>query len=557
MRTMICRKYPARDGVLLAADVYLPDGPGPFPVVLTRTPYNRVAHLEGNAARWVQNGFAYVAADCRGRFESDGIFARMFDEAEDGQATVDWIADQSWCNGRIGMWGLSYGGVFQVPAAAGQHPAVKCICPSVIIARFFENWSRYDGCFALQNPLWWIMGHGTGRTAPPVKHVDMQALYRMTSLDEVERAIGFELPILRDIAEHDQDDAYWQKIDQWPMHPLIQVPGLHTAGWFDHVSSGQYEAYRRISDSGATAVAREGQRLLVGPWSHLIFQRGAAHRSLGRWDFGEAADMDVMGNHIRFFNLHLKEQDDGISGEPPVRVFVMGDNRWLNLPDWPPSESVVQRWHLNSDGNAHGSRGDGQLQEEAPEKSASDRLTYDPAHPLPTCGGQIFWNMDCKGPLDQRHMLERDDVLFYKSGPLAEPLTVIGDVSLELTVSTDVKDTDIIAKLCVIEPDEAVTCLLVGSFRCRYRKGWDQRVLMERDTATPLHLRLSQLAYTFPRGSRIALMVTSSDFPRIQPHTNTMEKPWVAVTPVVAHTHLLHGAGYAAALNLPVHPAVC
>jgi len=272
MRALVCRKYPAKDGVQLAADIYLPDGPGPFPVVFTRTPYDRVGHLAGNARQFVERGYAYVATDCRGRFESEGRFPRMFDEVADGQATVEWIADQRWCNGRIGMWGLSYGGVFQVPAAIGGHEAIRCICPSVICARFFENWSRYDGCFALQNPLWWVMGHGTGRTSPPNHHVDMDALYRMKSLDDVEKAIGFELPILREIAEHDTDDAWWETINQWPMHKKIKVPGMHTAGWFDHVSMGQYEAYERIRDLGATEEARKGQRLFVGPWMHLIFQ---------------------------------------------------------------------------------------------------------------------------------------------------------------------------------------------------------------------------------------------------------------------------------------------
>jgi len=117
MRVIVCEKYPAHDGVLLAADVYLPDGPGPFPIILTRTPYNRVAHLGDNAKQFVAHGYGYVATDCRGRFESDGHFTRMFDEEEDGQATIEWIADQKWCNGRIALWGVSYGAAFQIPAA--------------------------------------------------------------------------------------------------------------------------------------------------------------------------------------------------------------------------------------------------------------------------------------------------------------------------------------------------------------------------------------------------------------------------------------------------------
>jgi len=546
------QKYPTEGGIQLAADVYLPDGPGPFPVVLCRTPYDRVGHLGPWAKHFVGRGYAYVAADCRGRFESEGVFAHPFEEAVDGHATVDWIANQRWCNGRIGLWGRSYGGVFQMPAAVDGHEAIKCICPAIICASFFRNWCRYDGCFALQNPLWWMMGRGGGRTDPPMGHVNWQKLYTLPTLDDVEREMGFEVPPLRRMAEHDVEDEYWHRLDQRPLHPKIRVPGMHAGGWFDHVSSGQFEAYERIRDLGATDLARAGQRLLVGPWGHIsLIQTGDTHRRYGTWDFGEIADYPVLEHETRFLDLHLRDVDDGMSDEPPVRIFLMGENRWLDLPDWPP-EADLQRWHLGSDGNAHGQRGDGTLSRGAPERACEDKLVYDPAYPLTTWGGQIFWNMEPRGPQDQRQWLERDDVLYYQSEPLPNSVTVIGDVSLDLTIAADVDDTDIIAKLCVVEGDGSVTCVILGSLRCRYREGFDKRVPLEHGTPTHIALRLSQLAYTFPTGSRIALMVSSSDFPRIQPHTNTMAKPWEPATPVVAHTRLLHGGGVTASLNLPV-----
>jgi len=262
----------------------------------------------------------------------------------------------------------------------------------------------------------------------------------------------------------------------------------------------------------------------------------------------------VIKQHLRFFDLHLKDIDDGMGDEPPVKIFLMGENRWLDLPDWPPPGAEIQTWHLSSQGNAHGLRGNGALSRDGSTSSMRDELVYDPENPVPTCGGQVFWNMDAdvKGPQDQRHLLDRDDVLFYTSEPLRRPLTVIGDVRLNLTIATDVEDTDIVAKLCVVENDGSVTCLVVGSFRCRYRDGWDKYSPLERGEPTRLKLRLSQIAYTFPVGSRIALTITSSDFPRIQPHTNTMAKPWTPVTPAIAHTHVLHGPGVESSLELPV-----
>ena len=552
MRVLVRQKYSTEGGIQLAADVYLPDGPGPFPVVVCRTPYDRVEHLSGWAKSFVERGYAYVAADCRGRYESEGVFTRPFAEAIDGRATIEWIAGERWCNGRIGAWGRSYGGAFQVPAASWGHEALRCIAPSIICARFFQNWCRYDGCFALYNPLWWVLSQGTGRTRPPMGHVDMPALCRLKTLDEVEGAIGFALPALRDMAEHDTDDDYWALLDQHPMHPKIRVPGMHGGGWFDHILSGQFEHYERIRDLGATETARTGQRLMIGPWGHISYlQTGDEHRRYGEWDFGPRADVSTLGHDLRFFDLHLMDKDDGLSAEPPVRLFLMGENRWVDLSDWPPAHER-QVWNLDSDGNAHGRRGDGRLTRETPAASAEDLLVYDPSDPLPTWGGQVFWGMDNRGPMDQRKWLERDDVLFYQTAPLPAPLRVIGEIELALTLAADVDDTDIVAKLCVVEADGRVTGIVYGSFRCRYREGWDRRVPLEHGTPTPLRFRLAHLAYTFPAGSRMALMVTSSDYPRIQAHTNTMAKPFEPAAPVVAHTRILHGPGVDSALLLPV-----
>jgi len=146
--------------------------------------------------------------------------------------------------------------------------------------------------------------------------------------------------MLREIADHDTDDEYWEVINQWPMHEKIRVPAMHTAGWFDHVSMGQFEAYERIRDFGAAETARNGQRLFVGPWYHIITQTGDAHRRFGTWDFGEQADVSVRDYHRRFLDLHLKDIDDGISEEPPVRVFLMGENRWVDLAPNPDSPCI-------------------------------------------------------------------------------------------------------------------------------------------------------------------------------------------------------------------------
>ena len=149
MQTKLNRKVPLDDGVALATDVYMPDGPGPWPVVFIRTPYHRSLDdppfptgMQGRAHHFVDHGYACVVQDCRGKGDSDGVFRPFFDEPGDGHASLDWIANQSWCNGRIGMWGRSYVGMVQVPAASGGHDALKCLAPSTASTSMFHEWMR-------------------------------------------------------------------------------------------------------------------------------------------------------------------------------------------------------------------------------------------------------------------------------------------------------------------------------------------------------------------------------------------------------------------------------
>ena len=529
----------------LATDVYLPAGAGPFPVILQRTPYHRRA-LETLAPRFVGAGYAYVTQDCRGKYDSDGTFAPLVHEASDGAATLDWVAEQSWCNGRIGMWGRSYHGIVQIPAALSQHPALKCIAPSVAPGSFFRDWLRYDGCFALGNALRWGLTHASCRTQPAMAHFDWDELHTLRGIDEIAARTGFSTPCLTDWVGRDRYDEYWAQLDQDHMYGRVTVPGLHAGGWFDHLTRTQYEAYRAITDHGASDVARAGQRMLIGPWGHqTISTRGPSHTTYGDWDFGPQADLDVLDHELRFLNLHLQDMDDGLSEEPPVRVFLMGENRWVDLDDWPASSVVVENWDLGGDGAS------GTLRRDGPGTGGGRVFTYDPKDPVPTLGGAVYWGLEQRGPVDQRPNLSRPDILSYRSDPLAAPLTVIGEMELMLHIACDREDTDIVARLCVEQADGAVICLSLGSVRCRFREDPATPQPLEPDTPTQVRVRLGQTAYTFAPGSRIVLTVTSSDFPRILPHPNRLA-PLFEGDPVVARTTILHGAEYPSRLHLPI-----
>jgi putative CocE/NonD family hydrolase len=532
--------------------VYLPDGPGPFPVVAVRTPYHRTNHV-GHASEFTERGYGFVAQDCRGRYDSDGVFVPLVHEAADGQATIDWIANQDWCNGRVGLWGRSYPGIVQAPAAAGRHEALRCFAPSVAPGSFFHDWIRYDGAYALANTVRWGLGRTTCRTAPSEAHFRWPDLYRLSSLDAIAAASGVHAPTVRAWAEHDREDEYWQAVDQRRLYPAVAVPGLHIGGWFDHISRGRIEAYCGITARGASDAGRDGQRLVLGPWGHQTLGQSA----FGDWDFGPDAALNPLALEMQFFDFHLKDEDNGFSAAPRVRAFLMGENRWLTFDDWPPPDASDQRWHLDSGGSANLIGGDGRLDLSEPTGDRSDRYVYDPKNPVPTCGGPIYWGLVQLGPLgpvDQRPILDRPDVLCYRSAPLPEPVAVVGEASVDLVLSADVEDTDVIVKLCVQEPAGPIRCLTVGSLRCRYRDSMSSPRPLAPSEPTPVRVRLLPTAYVFAPGSRLVLLITSSDFPRIEAHPNVIATPLSGATPRPARVEIHHGPAAHSSLLLPTVP---
>ena len=547
MQADLCKRGPMSDGVELATDVWLPSGPGPFPVLFTRTPYHRRSAL-GGARRYTSEDYAFVTQDCRGKYDSDGAFHPLVDEARDGQDTIAWIADQSFCNGRVGMVGRSYLGIVQIPAAAGAHDALKCIVPGVAPTSFFTDWIRYDGCFAFANAIRWALSHAVCRTQPQYDHAPWADLHQLRTLGEIEERLGFRSPELREWVAHDTYDDYWQAIDQHRMYEHIAVPGMHVGGWFDHLTRGQFQSFAEIGQHGATDLARASQRLYIGPWGHSTI----GQHEYGQWNFGPSAAADTLAYERRFLDLWLRDIDDGITEEPPVRVFLMGENRWVNLGSWPPPGVTDQEWNLRSGGAANGIGSDGRLARDEPGDEPPDRYTYDPLNPVPTHGGPIYWGLAAAGPVDQREILSRDDVLYYRGPVLDDNLTVAGDVNLDLWIASDAHDTDYIAKLCVVEPGGRVIVLGHGSLRCRYRHGWSDVRALDANQPTQIRINLGNLAYVFPRGSRVSLIITSSCFPRILPHPNTMTPTWQETDPRPASNQVIHDLEHKSVLHLPV-----
>ena len=456
-----------RDGAVLYADVYRPDGPGPFPTVLQRTPYDKSGPLATqmlDPLKVAQNGFALVIQDTRGRFTSEGEFYCFVDDIEDGYDTVEWAASQPWSNGRIGMVGASYVGATQWLAATTRPPHLVTLVPNVTASNYHDGWTYQGGAFELAFNVSWTLNQlalanfptqskakGIPQDRQPglLKAVDgMTDAYRSLPLKDLPYLKDGLAPYYYDWLAHPDFDDYWKKLCIEDQHSNITTPALHIGGWYDIFLGGTIRNFLGMRKSGATEDARRGQKLIIGPWEHS--SRGGS--MVGSHYFGVAADANALGLddiHLRWYDYWLNGVDNGILSEPPVKIFVMGDDVWRDEEDWPLARAQDTRFFLHSGGKANSSHGDGSLGVEGPGDEPADVFLYNPADPVPTVGGALCCNpyFAANGAFDQNDIESRADVLVYSTPPLEREVEVTGPVTVTLWAATSATDTDFTAKL--------------------------------------------------------------------------------------------------------------
>ena len=561
-----------RDGEALATDLWVPDG-GPVPTLVVRTPYAKdIPNLLANAIdvpRLVGAGYAVAWQDCRGTGRSGGGFEPMLHEAEDGEDTVAWLGAQPWSDGTVGTFGASYLGWVQW-AAASQAPAgLRAIAPTVTTSDYYTApWYSDGGALSLHMTLWWstLMGllraqrslaAGTDTGESLMRAVGaLDALpSRVTAMPSGDQPVLVELaPWWSEWVRHPDRDRFWQDLSVIDRTGEVTVPALNVGGWFDVFAGSTTATFTRMRREAGTEGARAGQRLIMGPWDHLSYT-GAYHDR----QFGLSADVlaaDLTGAHVAFFDRWLRGRADALDGTAPVRIFVMGIDQWRDEQDWPlPDTSYTDFW-LRGAGRAATADGDGVLTPEGPGPDATDVFTYDPADPVPTLGGRLIMpsSLNAVGPVDQRPVESRDDVLCFTTPELTEPLEVTGPISLVLHVASSALDTDVTAKLVDVFPDGRALYLTDGILRARYRNGLEAPELLEPEHAYELTIDLSVTANVFLPGHRLRLEVSSSNFPRYDRNTNTggVIAEESLDDAVVATNRLLHGRAHPSRLVLPV-----
>jgi len=500
---------PMRDGVSLAANVFHPARAGRFPVILVRTPYGKGTELPRNYRIFVDNGYAVVLQDVRGRYASAGEFDPLHQETRDGEDTLNWAGRAPWSNGKIGMVGGSYLGIVQWKAALSGNRYLKCIFPVVSgDDDYSDRLYSPGGAMKLGNRLLWL---ASNMRVPGYTPPDFGLFVRALPLQAADlAATGQRIKMYQDAIEHPTFDNYWKSISTRQQLAKVKVPVFSVGGWYDNFVQSDLEAFSALRAMGRTA------HTLIGPWAHNM------STPFDGVSFGPGASAPVQRLQLEWFNRWLKDKPPPKEW-PAARIFVMGANRWRDEYEWPLARAVSTPLYLSSDDGANSLAGDGVLLWQSPRKDQEDHFVYDPANPVPTMGGNTCCNPSVFrwGPVDQAPVETRQDVLVYTSEPLKEELEVTGPVKAVLHVATSARDTDFTVKLVDVYPGGRAINLTDGILRLRYRQGLDRVVLAEPGRVYEVTVDAGVTSNVFLPGHRLRVEVSSSNFPRFDRNLNT------------------------------------
>jgi putative CocE/NonD family hydrolase len=533
---------PMRDGIILSAAVCRPDGDGPFPVVLTRTCYTKwMVPIAERTRPWTAHGYALVIQDVRGRGDSDGTFYPLIHERADGIATLDWLAEQPWCDGRVIMIGGSYGGWTQLYLASHNHPALVAIAPAVTPPDPDRSFPQQFGLISPAAAAW--MASLDGRTNQDLDAADVAGAFRVLPAIDFDRHIGRDLKPWRDWVENPPGNAYWRQ--QSYQHDLAQsrVPMLHISGWYDDCLAGAIQNFAGMTTQVQDPSVRAAQRLVIGPWMHGPL----GQRVVGGIDFGPAAEIDMPGLQRAWFDAHLRGEPDHT---PPVRLFVMGRNAWIDEQEWPLRRTGYTAWYLHSDGGANGRLGDGTLSLELPEQEPPDHYVYDPADPVPYA--TTFDWKQVGGPDDFAEIELREDVLVYTGPVLTEPLLICGPLQVRLFAASSARDTDWTAKILDVHPDGRAIRLNDGGVRARYRHGVDREVLLMADAVEEYCIDCCATCVELGVGHRLRIEIASSALGKFDINLNGGGAIGRETIPQIARQAVYHDRRYPSHVLLPV-----
>ena len=547
-----------RDGVTLRADICRPKADGKFPVLLTRTPYDKNGELEF-CLKAAARGYVAVAQDVRGRYTSEGDWYPFKYESQDGYDTVEWAAALPYSNGKVGMYGESYVGATQLLAAIAHPPHLAGICPNYTPSNYHDGWIYQDGAFEQWfNESWTtILAENTvNRRAEsgsdPLRWSQTLPLWSYPVL-ETPSAAGLA-PYFTDWLAHPDYDDYWKPWSIEDHYSQILVPVFSVGAWYDIFLGGTLRNYGRLKSEAGTEAARRGQRLTIAVAGHA---GDGTQAKVGAVDFGNKLPFDLNEEILRWYDSLLKGMGNGLDHEKSVKIFVMGKNDWREEDDWPLGRAKATRYYLHSAKPANGLDGGGTLSTAAPAEEKPDQYVYDPNDAVPTIGGPLCCEPGLPsgvGPEDQRPPEARGDVLVFSSPAFTQNAEVTGPISLDLYVSSSAVDTDFTGKLVDVWPNGFAQNLTEGILRMRYRDSQEKPELVNPREIYHINLDLWATSNVFLPGHKLRLEVSSSNFPRFDRNLNTGEDQARGTRMVKATNVIYHDKSRPSALVLPIVP---
>jgi len=567
---------PMRDGVRLSTDLYRPRGVVErLPTILIRTPYDKSRYRPpagqgpyyGRPSFFASMGYIVAVQNKRGRHRSEGVYQVGANDPLDSFDTIEWLTNQPWSNGRVGSYGCSYDGELQLRQMSHPHPRLAAMIVQAgggglgkAGGRFRHFSARDGGVLNLAMGFDWFAYTGTKvASAPPPEPLDSTAT----------RAALWSLPVVRmmerlpappndwvEIVSHGAGDPWWDQFGYLDGTEPISAPTLHVTSWFDTAPDESLLAFELFRRNAVDARVRSGQYAIVAPTLHCEYELAGAETTVGQLQVGDAR-FPYQQTYLAFFDRFLRDDSTAWGDPPRVRYYQTGANRWREADRWPPAGVVPTAFYLRSQGRANSAAGDGRLAPDPPEDEPPDAFTYDPADPTPSLGGPscCLAPNSPMGPVDQRSVEQRADVLVYSSGRLAEPVDVAGPIRALLFISSDATDTDFTAKLVDVFPDGRALNLVEGILRTRYREGFDHEARLSPGEVYEIEVSLEALAHRFGTGHRIRLEVSSSNFPRFERNLNTGGRNFDESEWIVAHNQVHHGRRSRSRLILPILPA--
>ena len=555
---------PMRDGITLYTEVFSPSLVGePLPVILVRSPYpygRPSRHDKMSIPRYLDAGYSVVFQLTRGQGESEGEFHYYRDDADDGYDCIAWIAEQPWCDGNIGMQGVSYLGSTQLMAARTHPPALKCIMPTAFVGdctRCFpfscgvpnkgpymqwyqvvdaERWDDMDVAYcdmrAVEHPKWGA------------------AFHKRPLIDAADSVLsGDKLQAYRDTISSPMNNEFWEKI-HFTDEQLSQlnIPMFFTDGWYD-LTIGPIDFFSRLEKNHR----RQGpdRYLLVGPWDH--YQTYSAHEAgvnNGDRILPNNGAVDLVAQRLSFFDRYLKRDSKAIVQQDRVSVYISGAadsnaNVWKSFPTFPVPGTKQKYLYLHSQGLAHNIPSDGILSFDLPEEEPADNYTYNPS--LPTA-------FSVETSSDRRQVEIRTDVVTYTSAPLTEPITILGEISLVLHAASDARDTDWFAVVTEVFQDGQSKSFHYAppAFRARYREGFDREVFLTPNKPEVFRIPMGPAGHQIAAGNCVRLSIFSAAFPEYDPNSNTGNPSATDTEMRIAKQTIFHDSVRASHLVLPV-----